>query len=94
MENNHRTRWGMQEEVALILILTLHTNTIYIVIYWVKIVFSLCLQRDKWADIVSSKLIDALNAPESVYTINQINVRRSTVPTSFCGKGGEPLVEG
>ena len=36
----------MQEEFAMILKLTFDTNTIYTVIYWAKIVFSLCLQRD------------------------------------------------
>ena len=36
----------MQEEFALVLKLTFDTNTIYIVIYWAKIVFSICLQRD------------------------------------------------
>ena len=46
MEINHWTRRGMQEEFAMILKLTFDTNTIYTVIYWAKIVFSLCLQRD------------------------------------------------
>ena len=36
----------MQEEFAMILKLTFDANTIYTVIYWAKIVFSLCLQRD------------------------------------------------
>ena len=36
----------MQEEFAMILKLTFDTNTIYTVIFWAKIVFSLCLQRD------------------------------------------------
>ena len=36
----------MQEEFAMVSKLTFDTNTIYTVIYWAKIVFSLCLQRD------------------------------------------------
>ena len=50
MEFNHCICQGMQEEFALVLKLTFDTNTIYIVIYWAKIVFSLCLQRDISAD--------------------------------------------
>ena len=46
MEINHWTRQGMQEEFAMVSKLTFDTNTIYTVIFWAKIVFSLCLQRD------------------------------------------------
>ena len=46
MEINHWTRRGIEEQFAIVLKLTFDTNTIYTVIYWVKILFSLCLQRD------------------------------------------------